>query len=750
MQWYFFFFLVSGFCSVLYEVIWLRLAMAQYGVTTPMVSLVLSMFMLGLGLGSLGAGHLVGRWGGQIPFPPLRLYALAELLIGISALLVPLEFSWGRQLLESLEVGGWSPISFYLTAGACIAVSLVPWCFCMGATFPLAMLALEQRSRSDSQRSFSYLYLANVLGAVLGALIPLLLIEAFGFHRTLRVGAVSNFLLAACALRLTFRARPVETKKPANNNSSPEASPPLGISPPLQVPGSLPASDRRPQLWLLFGTGLISMASEVVWVRLYTPWLGTVVYTFAFILAFYLEATYIGSFIYRKWMPRFEMLGSMIWAILGFTALLPLLASDPRLSLNNSARLAIGIVPFSCVLGLVTPLMIDRFSDGDGERAGRGYAVNILGCILGPLVAGFILLPSLGEHASLGVLALPCFAVALFTRASPLASLPPVIGRSRKWLAIAVALVALVMILSTNSFEEQFAHRWVRRDYTATVVAEGDTRLDKRLFVNGVGMTELNADTKMMAHLPLATMDRKPTNILIICFGMGTTHRSALSWGVPSTVVELVPGVPKVYGFFHADGPTLLQSPNSHVVIDDGRLFLERTTDQYDVIAIDPPPPVQAAASSLLYSEEFYRLVKRHLRADGILQQWLPPAEAIVQSAVIKALQESFPHVRVINSILGDGTHFLASMSALPHPSAAVMASRMPAAATADMLEWGPESNPERQFALILGREISPEQLVQLDPNAPAMVDDRPVNEYYYLRHRSGIEGWIFARLSGS
>ena len=48
MQWYFCFFIVSGFCSILYEIVWLRLAMAQFGVTTAMVSLVLSAFMGGL------------------------------------------------------------------------------------------------------------------------------------------------------------------------------------------------------------------------------------------------------------------------------------------------------------------------------------------------------------------------------------------------------------------------------------------------------------------------------------------------------------------------------------------------------------------------------------------------------------------------------------------------------------------------------------------------------------------------------
>lgn len=44
-RWFFAFFLVSGFCSILYELIWLRLAMAQFGVTTPMISIVLSSFM---------------------------------------------------------------------------------------------------------------------------------------------------------------------------------------------------------------------------------------------------------------------------------------------------------------------------------------------------------------------------------------------------------------------------------------------------------------------------------------------------------------------------------------------------------------------------------------------------------------------------------------------------------------------------------------------------------------------------------
>jgi len=717
MYWYFLFFLISGYCSVLYEVIWLRLAMAQYGVTTPLVSLVLSIFMLGLGLGSWGAGIAVRRWSTRISFPILRLYALTEFLIGIAALLVPFELLAGRHLLEKLEPRGLSGLDFYLLAGIWIALTLVPWCTCMGATFPFAMFSIEKTNPGESPRSFSYLYLANVLGAILGAGFPLLLIELIGFRRTLQVTSSLNFLLAATAFVLTLRPAAKSTDTISEQT----------------VASAVPtASDIGKLPWLLFGTGMTSMAAEVIWVRIYTAWLGTVVYAFAAILAFYLGATYLGSIVYRRRIFNNLLQGNLLWATLGFTVLLPVLAGDPRLSLRTSMRLGIGVIPFSALLGFMTPLLVDRISGGDGERAGRAYAANILGCILGPLVAGFILLPSLGERASLSVLALPWFAIGLLMTKSAVSarSVAPI----ERWIGAAVAGAALAMFFSTTPFEEQFSTKWVRRDYVATVVAKGGARLEKRLLVNGIGMTGLRAVTKTMAHFPLAMLGREPNNILIICFGMGTTHRSALSWGISSTVVELVPSVPQVYGFFHEDGPRLLQSPRSHLVIDDGRRFLGRTSELYDVITIDPPPPVEAAGSSLLYSKEFYRLTKRHLRAGGVLQQWLPTAEPIVQASVAKALQQSFRDVRVFPSILGNGLHFLASMTPISSASAETLASRMPKAAAGDFVEWGPEPTPERQFENLISKEIPLGQVINQSPDVPAIDDDRPVNEYYYLR----------------
>ena len=161
------------------------------------------------------------------------------------------------------------------------------------------------------------------------------------------------------------------------------------------------------------------------------------------------------------------------------------------------------------------------------------------------------------------------------------------------------------MIFYTQNYLVRLPGAHVLRDNTATVVAYGQG-MKKRLYVNGISMTFQTPITKMMASLPLATLDHTPKNALIICFGMGTTHRSVLSWGIDSTAVELVPSVPAFFSYYHADAPQLVLSPRSHIIVDDGRRFLERSTEQFDLIAIDPPPPVGAAGSSLLYSREFY------------------------------------------------------------------------------------------------------------------------------------------------
>jgi spermidine synthase len=727
LSWYFYFFFVSGFCSILYELIWLRLAMAQFGVTTAMVSIVLSSFMAGLGVGSWAAGHLVRKYARRLTSPPLHLYAMAEILIGCSAVVVPLELLAGRFVLE--HVGNSLSLSsagYYVAAGVWLACTLIPWCACMGATIPLGMFAIRSDKRLESRRSFSFLYLANVLGAVAGALIPLLLVEVFGFTGTLHFGMLLNVAICGAALRLASKQTP-QARGNNNDNNEDEAD-----SAAVSAPG-LRQMLGNSTLWLLFATGLTSMGMEVVWTRQYTAFVGTFVYSFATILGVYLAATFIGSKVYRVWSRRHSSEGALVWLLVWLAALIPLLTADSRPGIPAWLRVPLGIAAFSGLLGFLTPRLVDRFSEGDPNRAGVGYAVNVAGCILGPLFAGFVLLPYLDERYALVTLALPWLLVGVSFACLGQPGLAKRFTAPRAIASSVILLASFALIFMTQSYVQQVPGAQVRRDSTATVIAAG-AGMDKMLYVNGVSMTVLTPITKLMASMPLAFLDHPPHNALVICMGMGTTHRSMLSWGIDSTVVDLVPSVPALFWYYHADGPQLLKSPHSHVVVDDGRRFLERTTGQYDVIVIDPPPPIGAAGSSLLYSREFYSAAQKRLRPDGILQQWYPGGDLATTAAVARALQESFPYVRAFGSVAGWGVHYLASRQPIPDRSAAELAKRMPPSAAADLVEWGPFPTAEQQFADVLKKEMPIGWLVGADKDAPAMQDDRPVNEYDLLR----------------
>src|SRR5207249_1573828 len=246
----------------------------------------------------------------------VRLYAGAELVIATSATVVPAVLAWGRGTLASGSAGTWGSSGYYLASGAWVTLALLPFCICMGATFPLAMEAIRRVAPAESDRSFSYLYVANLVGATAGTLASaFVLVELLGFRGTLALTAGLNALLAAAALALSLApARPVE--------------------PATAAPTALGHVESRDGLvggrivWALFATGLVSMAMEVVWVRQLTPYLGNVVYTFATILALYLVATFAGSRIYRSRTrrPGGVALPAWAWALATVASLLPLLA----------------------------------------------------------------------------------------------------------------------------------------------------------------------------------------------------------------------------------------------------------------------------------------------------------------------------------------------------------------------------------------------------------------------------------------
>ncbi len=727
----FFLFFVSGFCGLLYQVVWTRLAFASFGIITPVLSVVISVFMLGLSLGSWAGGRGIGVLVRRTGFSAALFYALAELVIGVGAFAVPKLFALSEHSL--LAMGEAGSLRYLFLSALVLALSILPWCVCMGTTFPFMMAYVREREPRNSE-SFSYLYLANVLGAMSGTLLTaIVLVEVLGFRHTLWVAAAGNFVIAGISTWLGARKSEVRSPKSEVEFGTQE----------LRKSPSLPeclSSKSRIQ-WVLFSTGFAAMAMEVVWIRAFGPVLKTQVYSFALVLAAYLGATFLGSLLYRWHLRRASPRPTAeLIALLCAAAFLPILANDPRLVKANwqwdadpasVAILLASISPFCAILGYLTPSLVDEYAAGSPAGAGKAYAVNVLGCILGPLFASYILLPRISERYALLLLGLPFLVFYVLSRKT----LP---AKERWGLGLAAAgLLGWAMVFST-SYEDRVSRvekgTVVRRDYAASVISFGEDR-SKHLLVNGVGMTSLTPVTKFMVHLPLAFHQGQPQAALIICFGMGTSYRSALAWDIPTTTVELVPSVVEAFGFYHADAAQVLRNPKGRIIADDGRRYLKRTREQFDVVVVDPPPPPEAAGSSLLYSEQFYESVREHLKPNGILQAWLPGGDVPLACAVLRSIHESFPYVRCLGSVEGLGTHLLASMQPIPVRTAQELAARLPASATKDLLEWSTAPDATAYLEEVVSQEVPIERALSPDPRI-RITDDRPYNEYFLLRGR--------------
>ncbi|HQT88121.1 MAG TPA: hypothetical protein PK677_06150 [Acidiphilium sp.] len=710
-------FFASGFCSLLYQIVWTRLAFAAFGIITPVLSVVVSVFMLGLGIGSIWGG----RWAASAArrgVSPLVFWAGAEALTAIGAFLVPALFKAGQDFLLRLDSAASAP--YLLISALVMTGAMLPWCIAMGTTVPVVMAQLRRRA---TEQSFSMLYFANLTGALVGTLATAIaLIEIFGLDGTYRLAALINLLIALMAFILAYRWG--QTTHCQSDVSS------------LAPTRSLRTVPLRVRM-ILFSTGLSCLGLEICWTRDFTIDLKTTIYAFAEILATYLIGTAIGTQLYRSAIQRGQNVAMS--RLLGLTfpaALLPVVLADPRLGLSIGLPL-LSLLPFSMVLGVITPSLIDRHAAGDPVLAGALYALNIAGGIIGPLMAAYILLPFLGIRWAMIVLTLPLAILGLVGADREAGG-----GRIDRLALVVGVGVLLVSVLFSRAYDDAGLYPkpvQVRRDVVASVVASGRGRA-AMLTVNAIPITTKTIETQIMADLPMAIQGHA-NHVLDICFGMGTTFRTLTFWGGHVTAVDLSAAVTRSFGFFYPDAAKILANSDNRIVVDDGRRFLTRTHQRFDVITIDPPPPIAAAGSSLLYSVQFYAIAKRRMTPDALLQQWVPANTGPIVQSIALALHRSFPYVVAYRGYHQQfGIHFIASMHPIPMLTPAAFVARLPARAKQDILRWRTPGTTIQQVATrIIGSRISFRALLPKPASPiPALSDQRPFNEYFLLR-RLGI-----------
>jgi predicted membrane-bound spermidine synthase len=184
-------FFASGFAALVYQVVWQRSLFAIYGINTESVTVVVTAFMLGLGLGSLGGGVL-----SRTRLAPLAAFGAAEL--GIAAFGV-------------LSLGVFHRVGEATVAWPAPAVALATFLLLllptllMGATLPLLTSHLVRVS-SNVGKSVASLYFVNTLGSAAAAVLTAaVLLGALGQSGSVRLAAALNLAVGAGALALHAR-----------------------------------------------------------------------------------------------------------------------------------------------------------------------------------------------------------------------------------------------------------------------------------------------------------------------------------------------------------------------------------------------------------------------------------------------------------------------------------------------------------------------------------------------------------------
>jgi len=182
-------FFVSGFAALLYQIVWQRVLFAVVGINIESVTVVVSAFLLGLGLGSV-MGGAISR---DPRRRPLLAFALIELAMGLlGSVSVPLFRSAGDRLID------FSPA---ITAAATFLLVVAPTLL-LGSTLPL-LVASRVRQTGNVGQSVGMLYCVNTLGSAVAALLSaVVVLGTLGLRGTSWLAAILNIGVGLTALRL--------------------------------------------------------------------------------------------------------------------------------------------------------------------------------------------------------------------------------------------------------------------------------------------------------------------------------------------------------------------------------------------------------------------------------------------------------------------------------------------------------------------------------------------------------------------
>ena len=657
---------LSGCSALLFQTLWLRLSGLAFGNSVWSAALILSSFMAGLALGSaIAASTTLPR------LRPLRLYAGLEMIVAIFGCTLvfglPLLGEWMRPVFQSL----WNhqQLLNVLRVAVSFLILLIPTT-AMGLTLPI-LLEDPLLKRQEFARNIGFLYGANTLGAMAGALVgETYLVRTYGLFGTALTSA--GVCCGAAVIALIFAgAKPVA----------------VGQTPPrfrLRVAG-----ETQPPWRLLFasaGAGAVLLGLEVIWFRFLRLYVASTSTAFSVMLAVVLAGIGAGSLVSSaipdRMIPRRHLVPLLLLLAACATLLSYLFFPAPVLppnlpAIDGAFSRQVGLLslvlmfPVAFLSGALLPAIVTCVqSEVPGRMNSTGLTIlfNTVGAAVGALLAGFVLLPRLGFQSSLIFCAAVYAGLALLTSQKQSWSVRRLAGIAM--LSLSAAFVLILTIFPYHRDEIHFAN--ARRPYEVDgsvllkkIEGTADTfqllRRDLygrpyayRLITNSYSMSgtlpRSQRYMRLFAYLPLA-LRPESENALVVGYGVGVTA-DAFTRDTRLKHLDIVDISKEVFDladFYTGPGySNPLRDPRVTTFVQDGRFFLQACPESYDIITGEPPP-LKTAGTVNLYTQQFFSLMKGRLKDGGIASFWLPLYQLTADEtkAILRAFHNVFPNASV-------------------------------------------------------------------------------------------------------
>ena len=569
-------FFCSGFPALIYQIVWQRVLFSIYGVNVQSVAVVVSAFMLGLGIGSLVGGRVSEKF----PDRGISIFGICELAVAGFGLISLRLFHWASVFTAGTSLGYIILFSFLL---------LILPTMLMGATLPLLVEQLVRSSRSVGY-SVATLYFVNTLGSAVACYVcAQVLLRDFGESGSVTLAACLNTVVGATAFLYgrSQRLNPSSAEVDDTSDAGTEKSLSLGTA--AVIAGA---------------SGFLALGFEIAWFRIFAIATFDRAPAFALLLSTYLAGIAAGSFLSEMLCRRnrfnpVTVAGSAMLVAAAISVYLPPLMAN--LSWHNIPVLMSAPAFFlaACFLGSVLPLLCQSSVSADnsaGKSVSLIYLSNIIGSTLGSLVVGFVLMNYFGTQAIsmqlAAATALTGLIVILFRGGHFQA--PP----KAMWALVMVSAIAIAIAGPTygNLYGKMiFGPRAAEVGYMKHVVENRNgiiaVTADDAVFGGGVYDGHFNIDPAndknfVIRAYVLSLFHPHPKRAFMLGLASGSWAQVvANNPEVESLdIVEINPGYLPLIAKY-PEVSSLLHNPKVHIYIDDGRRWLVAHPEmKYDVM----------------------------------------------------------------------------------------------------------------------------------------------------------------------